>query len=228
MSEEVSETGAAEQPAPSMQEAAKVEVGSLLSDKDFQADFSGANGRKAQVAAVAQKRALHETAFSETAPEQAAPLPEAIQDGLDAQDDLSQAYADSLKPAEDISDYNFTFANQADMEFEDVAQMHTVAAEAAMSIGANSHFAQETVKMLDTQLARQDNVPSEGDIEGNEAALTSMYGDNAESILDAADAAFNKMPENAQAWLEASLNGVDSSTRAWAIGRLARTYQANN
>jgi hypothetical protein len=215
-------------PAPTQQESAKAEVGSLMSNKEFAADFSGANGRKAQVAAVAQKSALHETAYSDAPAEQSAPLPDKLQEGADAPDDLSKAMAESLTPAEDISDYSFTFANQADMEFEEVAQMHTVAAEAAMSIGANSHFAQETVKMLDTQLARQDNVPSEGDTEGNEAALTSMYGDNAESILDAADAAFNKMPENAQAWLKASLDAVDSSTRAWTIGRLARTWTANN
>jgi hypothetical protein len=110
--------------APSQQETARADIGGLMSDKDFQANYNGDNGRKAQVAAVAQKSALHETAYSDTPAEIAAPLPDAIQDGLDSQDDLSQAMAESLKPAEDIGDYNFVFANQDGLEFEEVAQMH--------------------------------------------------------------------------------------------------------
>jgi hypothetical protein len=221
-------TGASEQPAPSMQEAAKDEVGSLMSDNDFQADWAGQNGRKAQVAAVARKSQMHEQAFSDTPVEQPAPLPEKLQEGLDAQDAISKATAESLKPAETVNDFNFVFSNQENLSFEEVAQMHTLASEAAFAIGSNPHHAQETVKMLDTQMQRQDNVPSANDTEGNTAALDKMFGENAQGILDAASSALELMTPEAQDWLTASLDRVDASTRALTIGRLARTYSANN
>jgi hypothetical protein len=226
MSEEITETGAAEQPAPTAQQEAKADIGGLMSNKEFAADFSGANGRPAQVAAMAQKSQLHQQAYSDTTPEQGPPLPEAIQDGLDAQDDMSQAMAEALTPATSVEEFKFNLIGQNEMELTDLANVHATIADAAMSIGANNKFAKQTIEHVDATLARQDITPSDAD--GVVDAMNTQFGEQAHATVENAKAALARMEPNAQEMVKDALDGLDNHTAAWLVGRLARTYQANN
>ena len=78
-------------------ETAAAGLETLAADKAWQADWSGANGRAAQRAAVTLKSDVTRAAYSPEA-DTAPALSEKIESGLNAPDAVSQAAAEAMTP----------------------------------------------------------------------------------------------------------------------------------
>ena len=213
MSEEISNSAPAPTPeaaAPSPSDA----VANLQADKDWSADFSGANGRQAQKAAMDRKTSLLKPA------EDDAPVPEHLREALE--DDSTRPFAEGRIPASDPSEYKFTF-NDAE-SFEHSQELTSVAQETAYAVGANPQFAQATVSHIQERLGR---VPDGGSVDANpgsfDTAIADRYGDKAADTINAAEAALNAMPPEGKAWVQNTLKALDAETATWVVGRLAST-----
>ena len=202
------------------------ELSALSSDAGFQADWDGSNGRPAQIEAVARKSELMKAAHG-PADDPAPTLPDAIQTGLDAPDAVSQAAAEAMIPGLSVDDYKFNWQGQGDMELEQLQDMNTVASEAALALGANPHFAQQTIEFMDQQLARPDIVPVGTNTASVVEILNRRLGADAPATLDAARAAVAKLPERSRDWLFNSMDQLDANGFAWMITRLSSIHKAN-
>ena len=218
------EPAAAETATPAETAAAGLET--LASDKAWQADFNGDNGRPAQLAAVKLKADTTRAAFDPEA-DRSQRLSEQMEVGLAAPDAISQASAAAMVPAQDVSEYSFKWENASNMEIEELQAMDTTAKEAAFAIGANPHFARATIEAMDAQLSKPEGsyIPTTSD--DLESHLQAQLGDKADATLEAALATMQQMPEAGQKWLQASLSKLDTSTAAWVVQRLASVARAN-
>ncbi len=218
------EPAAAETATPAETAAAGLET--LAADKAWQADFNGDNGRPAQIAAVKLKADTTRAAFDRE-PNPGPLLPAQIEDGLAAPDAISQAAAEAMVPAQDVSEYSFKWENASSMEIGELQNMDTTAKEAAFAINANPHFARSTIEAMDRQLSKPEGsyIPT-NDVDLNDH-LQAQLGDKADATLEAALATMEKMPEAGQKWLQSSLSRLDTSTAAWVVQRLASVQRAN-
>jgi hypothetical protein len=201
-------------------ESAAQELQGLTSDSDYMSDFSGSNGRLPQIEATARKSALTKLAFGPTEEEVAPVLPEKVEAGLDSQSEINKAAADSMTPAQDASEYTFQWEGAQDMSVEQIAEVTSLAAETAMSIGASPSYAKATIEFVDAQLSRPDMIGIGEDSTDLVASLTQKFGD-ADAVLADAKEAINEMPENSRAWIVETIEKLDGSTGAWLLGRLA-------
>ena len=217
---DIEATGGAEAAAPSPAE----NLATLTSDAGFQADWSGDNGRPAQIEAVARKAELTKAAYG-PADEPAQVLPEQVQAGLDAPDAVSQAAAEAMTPAADVSEYQFKWQGVAETSLEDIQAQNQLAAETAFAVGANAKYARTTVEHIDQVLSNPDTVPmTEATFED---AMNSMFGDQREATIEAARDTLMKMPEDGRDWVLRSIDSLDASTACWFIQRLATVSKAN-
>ncbi len=106
-------------PAPSSPTEA---LATLQGDKQWSADFNGDNGRRAQQNAVEKKSSL----LRGEAPT-ASPVPAKLQAALD--DGVSPGRVDTYIPAQEATDYSFTFSNVESIEH--ATELQTIAQEAA-------------------------------------------------------------------------------------------------
>ena len=202
-------------PAPSPSEA----VASLQADATWSADFSGANGRQAQKAAMEQK-----TAVLKPAEDNAPAVPEHLREAME--NSTTRPFAEARIPASDPSEYKFTFSDAEN--FEHSQELTSLAQETAFAIGANPQFAQATVSHIQDRLGR---VPEGGSVDSNpgsfDAAIASRYGDKAADTISAAEAALNAMPPEGKAWVQNTLKALDADTATWVVGRLASTGRSH-
>jgi hypothetical protein len=201
------------------------DIAALQSDAGFVADWSGENGRAAQVAAVERKSALHEAAYGGEQETVEPIMSEQVAEGLQAEDSVTQEAAAAMIPAQDMSEYHFNWQGQGDMELGQLADMNTVASEAAFALGANPHYARQTIEFIDQQLSRPDMAGASADdvIE----TLNARHGMQAKATVDAARAAVERMPESARQWLFDAMDGLDANSHAWVVNRLASIHRAN-
>ncbi|MBT6824967.1 MAG: hypothetical protein HOA60_02420 [Rhodospirillales bacterium] len=204
------------------------EVAALQSDAGFMADWSGENGRSAQIAAVERKSALHEQAYGGEQETIEPIMSEQVAEGLKAEDSVSQEAAAAMIPAQDVSEYHFNWQGQADMELEQLAEINTVAKEAAFAMGANPHYAQQTIEFIDQQLTRTGIVPCGDNPESVVEVLNQRLGQNAAPTIAAAKAACAKLPAHSREWLFKSMDQLDASGFAYIIARLASIQRANS
>jgi hypothetical protein len=204
----------------SPQESAATELNGLQGDSNFIDDFTGSNGRNAQIEATARKSALAKLAYGPAEEEAAPALPEQVEAGLDSQSEINKAAADSMTPAQDASEYSFQWANAQDMSVEQVAEATSLAAETAMSIGASVPYAKATVEYIDQQLSRPDMIPMGEDGSTLVEALNQKFGD-ADAVLADAREALDAMPEHSRAWVVETVEKLDGSTAAWLLGRIS-------
>lgn len=226
---DASATGGARTPTPAPSPSTPAqELAGLSRDPRFHADFSGDNGRPAQLAAMDRKSALTKAAFGPTdAPTNAAPLPEQIKEGLASQSPVERAAAEAMIPGQSPADYSFHWRDAANTPFEVLKQQNALAAEAAFAIGANPDYIRTTVKAVEDMLSR-----SKGDTvtpQSLEDVLVIRYRSKeaAGSVQAHAQAALNKMPEAARKWTQATLRKMDANDAGWFVGRLASINRAN-
>ena len=122
-------------PASTPAETAAAGLETLAADKAWQADWSGANGRAAQRAAVTLKSDVTRAAYSPEA-DTAPALSEKIESGLNAPDAVTKAAAEAMTPAQDISEYSFKWENAAGMEIGELQNMDALAKETAFAVKA--------------------------------------------------------------------------------------------
>ncbi len=204
-----------EAPAPSPSEA----VANLQADKEWTADFSGTNGRQAQLRAVERKTALLRPA------EDASPaVPEHLKEALE--DSSTRPHAERYVPAQSPEEYKFTF-NDAE-SFEHAKEITSLAQETAFAVGANPQFAQATVKHVQERIAR---VAEGASVDANpgslDAAIEARYGSKATETIEAAGEALAAMPEQGRQWVQNTLRTLDPETATWFVGRLASTRRAS-
>ncbi len=207
-------------------EVAAAGLETLAANKEWSDDFSGLNGRPAQLAAMELKSATTRAAF-DPEPDTSQRRSEQIEDGLAATDAVTKASAEAMVPAQDVSEYNFKWENASSMEFEELQSMDTTAKEAAFAIGANPHFARSTLEAMDRQLSKPEGsyIPTTSDALDDH--MRTQFGDQADATLQAAVATMQKMPPEGQKWLQSSLSRLDTSTAAWVVARLASVHRAN-
>jgi hypothetical protein len=120
----------------------------LAADKAWQADWSGANGRAAQRAAVQLKADVTRAAYCPE-PDTTPALSEKIESGLNAPDAVTKATAEAMRPGESPDDYSFTWSDTSAIGIDDLKNMTEVASEAAHAIGANPEVARSTVAFIE-------------------------------------------------------------------------------
>ena len=200
------------------------ELSALSRDVGFQADWDGSNGRPAQIAAVERKSALTKAAHG-PADEPAPVLPEAVQAGLDAPDNMSQAAAQAMIPGTSPEDYSFVWEDTANIDLDVLRDMNTTAAEAAFAVGASPEYAKATVVGLNTMLKQSSGITAtEASLQD---ALSRHFGSNADATVEGAKATLAKMPERSRNWAIDTAGQLDASGVAWFVGRLARVHNAN-
>ena len=223
MTDDVAAPGPAEGVGATPTETAAAGLETLAADKAWRADFDGANGRPAQLAAAKLKTETTRAAFKPVADTNPA-QPESVES---AQGAVTQAAAEAMAPGQDPSEYSFKWENSADFEIGELQNMSEVAKQAAFDVGANPHFARATIEAMDRQLSKEGSyTPTNSDALDDH--LHSQLGDKADATLQGALATFEKMPPEAQAWLQNSLSRLDTSTAAWAVQRLAAINRANS
>ena len=208
-------TPAPEAPAPSPSEA----VANLQADASWSSDFSGANGRQAQLRAVERKTALLRPS------EDVSPaVPEHLKEALE--DSSTRPHAERYVPAQSPEEYKFTF-NDAE-SFDHAKEITSLAQETAFAVGANPQFAQATVKHVQERIGRVAEGASVDVNPGSlDAALASRFGDKASETIDLAGEALDAMPEHGRAWVQNTLKALDPETATWFVGRLASTRRAS-
>ena len=168
------------------------ELATLTQDASFATDFTGENGRAAQVEATARKSALTKAAHG-PADEPASVLPERVQEGIDAPDNVSQAAAEAMVPGQSPEDYSFAWGNSADIDLDVLQDMNTTAAEAAFEVGASPAYAKATIDGLQTMLTQSSGIdPTEASLQD---ALARHFGGKADATVNAAKATLARMPE---------------------------------
>ena len=207
---------------PTQAEAAASEIASLKTDTAFQADFMGENGRPAQIAASERKSALTKAAHG-PADEPAPELPQQVQDGLKAPDNVSKAAAEAMVPGASPNDYQFNWSEAATTDLNVLQDMNATAAEAAFEVGASPSFAKATVDGLQDMMARSTGPATEATLE---AALQRHFGSNADATVTDAKATLAKMPERARQWVLDATDHLDGDGASWLIGRLASVTKA--
>ena len=212
-------------PASTPAETAAAGLETLAADKAWQADWSGANGRAAQRAAVKLKSDVTRSAFP-SEPDTASALPEKIESGLNSADPIIRAAAEAMRPGESPDDYSFTWADTSAIAIEDLQNMTAIASEAAHAIGANPEVARSTVAFIEKQLSANTSgaeiTPAQLD-----TALADKFGGDADAIATLAVEVVAKMPDAGKAWLTSALKGLDPSSAALVVGKLARVGAAN-
>ena len=209
---------------PTPAEAAQAELSTLKTDTAFAEAFVGKRGHEAQRDAIERKTALHQAAYGE--PEAAPPaLPERIQDALDNQSTVAQAAAQAMTPGQSVDDYSFTWADASTTDLETLQAQNTLAAEAAFDIGASPEYARTTVRTLEDMVARHDG--QEPSMEQLQAALSTLYGGNADATVEAAKASLALMSPEARQWAIDAAGRLDAVGVAWFTGRLASVHKAN-
>ena len=211
-------------PAPSSpaQEAGN-ELSTLMGNPDFTSDFSGANGRQAQIQARDKKSALTRAAHG-PADEPTPVLPERIQEGIDATDNVSKAAAAAMIPGASPADYKFTWSNASETDLGVLQEQNSVAAEGAHAIGASPEYAKATVRALDEMVSRSTGIdPTEASLQD---ALTRQFGGNSDNTVAAARATLAKMPERSREWALNTASKLDAAGVAWFVGRLASVHRA--
>jgi hypothetical protein len=207
-------------PAPSPAQ----ELTTLTSTASFAADFAGENGRAAQAEASSRKSALTKAVHSPA--EEAAPiLPEQVQAGLDAPDNLTRAAAAAMVPGQSPDDYSFAWTDAAFSDFETLKADTARAAQAAFDIGASPEYAKATVRGLEDMIGRSQGPAPSPEQQG--VALTRCFGSNADTTLEAAKASLAKMSPDARKWAIDAADLLDASGFAWFVGRLASVHKAN-
>jgi len=216
-------TGAGPSPSTTPADIAAAGLETLAANKKWRSDFDGASGRPAQLAAAKLKSEVTRSAFNPEADTNPA-QPESVES---AQGAVTQAAAEAMAPGQDPSEYSFKWENSADFEIGELQNMSEVAKQAAFDVGANPHFARATIEAMDRQLSKEGSyTPTNSDALDDH--LHSQLGDKADATLQGALATFEKMPPEAQAWLQNSLSRLDTSTAAWAVQRLAAINRANS
>lgn len=209
-------------PAPAEQSPVQ-ELAALSTDTAFQADFAGENGRAAQIAASERKSALTKTAHG-PADEPAPVLPERVEDGLNAQDNVSKAAAEAMVPGTSPADYSFTWSDAGSIDLDALQDMNTVAAEAAFAVEASPEYAKATIDGLQTMLTQSSGIaPTEASLQD---ALSRHFGSKADAAVVAAKATLAKMPERSRQWALDAAEQLDASGVAWLVGRLASVHKA--
>ena len=199
------------------------ELAALTQDAAFAADFTGENGRAAQVEATARKSALTKAAHGPT-DEPAPVLPERVQEGIYAPDNVSKSAAEAMVPGQSHDDYSFVWGNSADIDLDVLQDMNEVAAEAAFEVGASPAYAKATVAGLETMLTQSSGIdPTEASLQ---EALTRHFGGKADATVEAARATLAKMPERSRQWALDAAGQLDASGVAWFVGRLASVHRA--
>jgi len=207
-------------PAPSPVQ----ELATLSTDTAFQADFTGENGRAAQIVASERKSALTKIAHGPT-DEPAPVLPERIEDGLTAPDNVSKAAAEAMVPGASVSDYSFNWSDAANTDLDVLQDMNATAAEAAFAVGASPAYAKATINGLQTMLTQSSGIePTESSLQD---ALTRHFGGNADATVTSAKATLARMPERSRQWALDAAGQLDASGVAWLVGRLASVHKAN-
>jgi hypothetical protein len=226
MTDAVEPTGGGEAPAPSPVETATAGLATLSADKAFQADWSGENGRPAQIAAVALKAQTTRAAFNPE-PDTAPVLPDALAAAVDDPNatEATRARVEGMIPGQSVEDYTFRFEGAADMGTEELQEMTATAQEAALAMGANPAYARATIEFIDTALSRNPEPATEDQVID---ALNTRHGLQAKATVRAASATVAKMPEHSRQWLFDALDSLDANSQAWAINRLASIHRANN
>jgi len=214
-------------PASTPAETAAAGLETLAADKTWQADWSGVNGRAAQRAAVKLKSDVTRSAFTSEADTSHA-LSEKIESGLNAPDAVSQAAAEAMTPAQDVSEYRFKWENAASMEIGELKNMDALAKETAFAVKAPPAFARATLEAMDRQLSKPEGSYTPTTADALDSHLQTQLGDKADATLAAALATFELMPPEGQAWLQHSLSRLDTSTAAWVVGRMASIHRANS
>ena len=214
--------------APSPVETATAGLETLAADKAFQADWSGENGRPAQLAAVKLKADTTRAAYNPE-PDTAPVLPDALADAVNDPNatEATKAMVEGMTPGTQASDYTFRFEGASTMDVEQLQDMTSTAQEAALALGASPSFARATVEYMDQQLARPDIVPVGTNTASVVEILNKRLGDTAPATLDAARAAVNKLPERSREWLFNGLDRMDANGFAYMITRLASIERAN-
>jgi len=212
-------------PASTPAETAAAGLETLAANKAWQADFDGANGRPAQLAAVKLKSDTTRAAFT-SEPDTASALPEKIESGLNSADPIIRAAAEAMRPGESPDDYSFTWSDTSAIGIDDLKNMTEVASEAAHAIGANPEVARSTVAFIEKQLSANTSgaeiTPAQLD-----TALADKFGGDADAIATLAVEVVAKMPDAGKAWLTSALKGLDPSSAALVVGKLARVGAAN-
>jgi hypothetical protein len=209
------ESTAPESPAPSPTEA----LAELTSDKEWSADFSGANGRAAQKLAVERKSALLRGDQAEAAPN----VPEHLAEAMENSE--TKPHAERYVPAQSPEDYKFDWRDAENVEH--AKEMTALAQETAFAVGANPEFAQATVKHIQERLPRVQPGMSVAENEGSlDEAVARLMGAEAGATIAAATEAVMSMPENGRQWVQQTLRSLDPSSAAWFTARLARTHRA--
>ena len=214
-------------PASTPAETAAAGLETLAADNAWQADWSGANGRAAQRAAVKLKSDVTRSAFTSEADTSHA-LSEKIESGLNAPDAVSQAAAEAMTPAQDVSEYRFKWENAASMEIGELKNMDALAKETAFAVKAPPAFARATVEAMDKQLSKPEGSFTPTTADALDSHLHAQLGDKADATLAAALATFELMPPDGQVRLQNGLSRLDTSTAAWVVGRMASIHRANS
>ena len=212
-------------PASTPAETAAAGLETLAADKTWQADFNGDNGRPAQLAAVKLKSETTRAAFT-SEPDTASTLPEKIESGLNSPDPTVRAAAEAMKPGESPDDYSFTWADTSAIGIDELKNMTAVASEAAFSIGANPGAAKSVVAFIEKGLSANTS-GAEITPDQLDTALADKFGGDADAIAEMAVEVIAQMPDAGKTWLTASLKGLDSSSAALVVGKLARVGAAN-
>ena len=112
-------------PASTPAETAAAGLETLAANKAWQADFDGANGRPAQLAAVKLKSDTTRAAFT-SEPDTASALPEKIESGLNSADPIIRAAAEAMRPGESPDDYSFTWSDTSAIGIDDLTPIPQV------------------------------------------------------------------------------------------------------
>ena len=200
------------------------ELAALTQDATFAADFAGENGRAVQIEAAARKSALTKAAHG-PADEPAPELPEQVQDGLKAPDNVTKAAAEAMVPGASPNDYQFNWSDAGNIDIDVLQDMTSTAAEAAFEVGASPAYAKATIDGLQTMLTQSSGIaPTEAALQD---ALTRHFGGNSDTTVEAAKATLAKMPEQSRQWALDAAERLDASGVAWFVGRLASVHRAN-
>ena len=212
-------------PASTPAETAAAGLETLAANKAWQADWSGANGRAAQRAAVKLKSDTTRTAFT-SEPDTASALPEKIESGLNSADPIIRAAAEAMRPGESPDDYSFTWSDTSAIGIDDLKNMTEVASEAAHAIGANPAAAKSVVAFIEKGLSANTS-GAEITPEQLDTALADKFGGEADGIAAMAVEVVAQMPAAGKAWLTSALKGLNPSSAALVVGKLARVAAAN-
>jgi len=205
--------------APSPTETAATRLETLSADSEWQANFSGNNGRKAQTDAAEQKSALLRPPAAE-----ASHIPQHLKAALDNPE--TSARAEGYVPAAAPTDYAFKWTDAESVEHGQ--EMTAIAQEAAFAVGANKEFAEGTVKHIQERVSHVEEGASVGANPGRlDETMTRMYGDEGNAMIAAATEVVLKMPEAGRAWTQNTLNALDADTAAWVVQRLSTIHRAN-